>query len=107
MDNVHVSLEYLMGLELAKGGWLATSSRSLASPGLGFQAHTTMSWVLVVALNVGARDPTQVPMLGQSTPHLLSHCHCSCQVSGLTPCGVVLDLLVASDVSRLSPSVYF
>lgn len=54
--NVCVSLGYLMGLELAKGVWLATSSRNLASPGLRFQAHITTSCVLVVALNVGARD---------------------------------------------------
>lgn len=65
--NVHINLGCLMGMELARGGWLARSSRNLASPALGFHAHTTMSCVLV-ALNVGARDPTQVPMLGQYTP---------------------------------------
>lgn len=65
MCNVHVSFGYLMGLGLAKGGWLATSSRNLAFPGLRFQAHTTTSCVLVVALNVGTRDATRVLMLGQ------------------------------------------
>lgn len=35
----------------------------LLPPSLGLQAHTTMSCVLV-ALTMGARDPAQIPIMG-------------------------------------------
>lgn len=100
MSNVHSNLGYLMGMELAKGGWWFKLQKS-CFPSSGLSSTHHMSCVPVVAFNVGARGPTRFSCLGNRySPTELSHLsssgvvfeNCSCRLSGLIPCKFVSGL---------------